>query len=174
MRQNLNDRALKDELTGLYTRRATREMAPERIVQARRSRLGVAVMMLDLDHFKRINDGLGHGAGDLVLRPVGSLLRDNARPDTLLARYGGEEFVVLSPVEDLRAARRLAERLRLAIADAPWAEITHEAAGVTLSAGVALVEIGASLDDALRRADAALYRAKREGRNQVQVGVEAA
>lgn len=174
LRQNLNDRALKDELTGLYTRRAMREMAPERIAQARRSRLGVAVMMLDLDHFKRINDGLGHGAGDLVLRQVASLLRENARPDTLLARYGGEEFVVLSPVEDLRAARRLAERLRLAIADAPWTEITHGAAGVTLSAGVTLVEIGESLDDALRRADAALYRAKREGRNQVQVGVEAA
>lgn len=174
LRQNLNDRALNDELTGLHTRRAMRELAPERIAQARRSRLGVAAMMLDLDHFKRINDGFGHGAGDLVLRQVASLLRDNVRPDTLLARFGGEEFVVLSPVEDLRAARRLAERLRLAIAAAPWAEITHQAISVTLSAGVTLVERGESLDDSLRRADAALYRAKREGRNQVQVGVEVA
>ena len=174
LRQNLTDRALNDELTGLHTRRAMRELAPERIAQARRSRLDVAVMMLDLDHFKRINDGFGHGAGDLVLRAVASLLRDNVRPDTLLARFGGEEFVVLSPVEDLRAARRLAERLRLAVADAPWAEITREALTVTLSAGVTLVELGESLDDALRRADGALYRAKHEGRNQVQVGVEVA
>ena len=114
LRQNLNDRALNDELTGLHTRRALRVLTPERIAQARRSRLDVAVMVLDLDHFKPINDGFGHGAGDLVLRAVASWLRDKVRPDTRLARFGGEEFVVLSPVEDLRAAR-----LRLAIADAP-------------------------------------------------------
>lgn len=130
--------------------------------------------MLDLDHFKRVNDGFGHGAGDQVLRQVASLLRDHARPDTLLARFGGEEFVVLAPVEDLRAARHLAERLRLAIAHAPWAEITQEAISVTLSAGVTLFALGESLDDALRRADAALYRAKRDGRNPVQAGVEVA
>ena len=114
LRQNLNDRALNDELTGLHTRRALRVLAPERIAQARRSRLDVAVMVLDLDHFKPINDGFGHGAGDLVLRAVASLLRDKVRPDTRLARFGGEEFVVLSPVEDLRAAR-----LRLASAEPP-------------------------------------------------------
>ena len=156
------------------TRRALREQAAERIEQARRGRLEMAAVMLDLDHFTAINDRHGHGVGDLVLRQVALALRRQLRADALLARYGGEEFVALVPVEDLRTARSVAERLRGVVADTPWADLVQVDIGVTVSAGVTLLAAGESLDDALQRADEALYRAKRDGRNQVQVGLRVA
>ena len=177
-RQQLSVRALTDELTGLLTRRALREQAADHIQTARAGRLHMAVLMLDLDHFKRINDRHGHAAGDLVLRHAAALWRDCLRPNSLLARYGGEEFVALVPVEDLRTARLVAERLRTAVAAAPWAVLAQLPAAltepVTASIGTTLIAPGESLDDAVQRADEALYRAKREGRNQVQVGLAVA
>jgi diguanylate cyclase (GGDEF)-like protein len=174
LHQQLDLRASTDELTGLLTRRALREAAAEHIAQARRFRLEVAVLILDLDHFKRINDQHGHAAGDGVLRRTAQRLRQQLRPDSLLARYGGEEFVALAPVEDLRGARLVAERLRSAIGGVSLTEGANPALAVTVSIGVTLIEAGEALEDALRRADLALYRAKQEGRNQVQVGLRAA
>jgi len=174
LRARLHLRAATDELTGALTRRALRERADEHVAQARRSRLQVAVLMLDLDHFKLINDRHGHGIGDVVLRNAAGLWRDALRADSLLARYGGEEFVALVPVEDLRAARLIAERLRLAIGQAPWPALTGTTVQATTSVGVTLALDGETLDASLQRADEAMYRAKREGRNQVQVGLAAA
>ena len=173
-RQQLSQRAMTDELTGLFTRRALHETAADHIQNAHESRLKVAVLMLDLDHFKGINDRHGHAAGDLVLRHAAALWRDCLRPNSLLARYGGEEFVALVPVEDLRTARLVAERLRMAVAAAPWGQLAQLAEAVTTSIGATLMAPGESLDDAVQRADEALYRAKREGRNTVQVGLAAA
>ena len=159
--------ATRDSLTGLYNRRyALYEL--ERMI-ARPGR-GVAVMMLDLDHFKQVNDTHGHPVGDRVLRRVARRLRDELRGGDLLARIGGEEFLVALPDCDQQTALDCAERLRRAISGEGFA-LTGDAAPlhVTLSVGIALAapasgETGAALID---RADAALYGAKADGRDQV-------
>jgi diguanylate cyclase (GGDEF)-like protein len=180
----LRHRAAVDELTGALTRRALHEQAPAHIAHTHASRRSLAVFMLDIDHFKRVNDQHGHAVGDRVLRQVGALLREHLRPDCLLARYGGEEFVALVPVSDVQGARVAAERLRKAIADADWSTLEPSTTDInnkpgallspTISLGATLLPSGEALDAALLRADQALYRAKREGRNQVQMGLAAA
>ena len=130
--------------------------------------------MLDLDHFKVVNDTYGHATGDKVLKVAAATLQANVRHDALLARYGGEEFVAVVPVDDLAGARRVAERLRGAIEAAAWSTTVQMANGVTVSVGVALVGAAGGLDEALQRADQALYHAKHEGRNRVQVSLMAA
>jgi len=171
LRHQLRMRAITDELTGLMTRRALRELAPAMIEQQQRAHREAAVLMLDLDRFKHVNDTHGHPAGDAVLRLAARALQAHSRVDTLLARYGGEEFVAVVPVEDLPSARRVAERLRHAVESAPWRQELRLPDPVTVSVGVAIVAAGESLDAALTRADEALYRAKREGRNQCQVAL---
>ncbi len=174
LRQQLRSRAITDELTGTMTRRALGELAPATIELARQRQRDVAVLMLDLDHFKVVNDTYGHPTGDKVLKVAAATLQANVRHDALLARYGGEEFVALVPVDDLAGARRVAERLRGAIEAAAWSTTVQMAQGVTVSVGVALVGRGGSLDEALQRADEAMYHAKRDGRNRVQVNPMAA
>jgi diguanylate cyclase (GGDEF)-like protein len=172
--RQLRIRAITDELTGTMTRRALRELAPALLQQLQREQREVAVLMLDLDRFKEINDTHGHPTGDAVLRVAAQVLQAHLRVDALLARYGGEEFVAVVPVDDLPAARRVAERLRVAVESADWVERLGLRSGVTVSVGVALAQPSEPLDAALQRADEALYRAKREGRNQCQVGLEMA
>ena len=174
LRDQLRERATVDELTGTLTRRALRERAAGFVAEGHRSRRETAVLMVDLDHFKAVNDRWGHGVGDIALRHAARALQQSLRPDTLLSRYGGEEFVAMVPVDGLRGARLVAERLRLAVAQAPWQEATPAPLALTASVGVSLVGTDESLDQALQRADEALYRAKRDGRNQVQVGLRAA
>jgi len=171
LRHQLRMRALTDELTGTMTRRALRELAPALIEQQQRQHRDVAVLMLDLDRFKNINDTYGHQVGDAVLRLAARVLHTHTRVDTLLARYGGEEFVAVVPVEDLPTARRVAERLRHAVESAPWRDELRLTADVTVSVGVAIAGPAETLDATLQRADEALYRAKRDGRNQCQVAL---
>ena len=174
LRQQLSDRAITDELTGIMTRRALRELAPALIGQQHKLRRDVAVLMLDLDHFKRINDSFGHAMGDAVLQLAASTLKAQLRVDSLLARYGGEEFVAIVPVEDLQIARSVAERLRAAVTGVDWQGRLKLARGVTVSVGVAIVGPNETFEASLERADEALYRAKREGRDQCQVSLAAA
>ncbi|HET9208218.1 MAG TPA: GGDEF domain-containing protein [Burkholderiaceae bacterium] len=174
LRHQLRVRAITDELTGTMTRRALRELAPSLVQQQHASQRDVAVLMLDLDRFKAINDTYGHIKGDAVLRMAAEVLQAHARVDTLLARYGGEEFIAVVPVDDLPAARRVAERLRQAIEGADWVGALGLGSGVTVSVGVAVVGPAEPLDAALQRADEALYRAKRDGRNQCQIGLAVA
>jgi diguanylate cyclase (GGDEF)-like protein len=171
LRHQLRMRALTDELTGTMTRRALRELAPALIEQQQQQHHDVAVLMLDLDRFKSINDTYGHPMGDAVLRFAARVLHTHTRVNTLLARYGGEEFVAVVPVEDLPTARRVAERLRHAVESAPWRDELRLPAAVTVSVGVAMVGPAETLDATLQRADEALYRAKRDGRNQCQVAL---
>jgi diguanylate cyclase (GGDEF)-like protein len=158
-----------DPLTGLANRRSLVEQAPRIWRQARRDGQRVASLVLDLDHFKRLNDAYGHAAGDAVLRGVAAALRATVRPPDVLARTGGEELVVLGLVSDPHEARHLAERLRLAVSDS-GAGIEHP---VTVSIGVALTRPGYGEEptDALwrlvDRADAAMYEAKQSGRDRV-------
>lgn len=171
LQRRLHARASTDELTSLLTRRALREQAATLLAQGHRRRAEVAVVLIDLDHFKAVNDRHGHAVGDEVLRTVAATLKAQLRSDALLARYGGEEFVVLLPEIDLPGARRAAERLRAAVQDEGWTRIAAFERGMTVSIGVALAGPGDDLDRTLQRADEALYRAKRDGRNQVQVSL---
>jgi diguanylate cyclase (GGDEF)-like protein len=174
LHQQLHSRAMTDELTGTMTRRALGELAHETVERAHRQQREAAVLMLDLDHFKSINDTYGHGTGDQVLRLAAATLQTNLRQGALLARYGGEEFVAVLVVDDLAAARRVAERLRTSIEGADWRGSVAMSRGMTVSVGVALVAASDGLEEALQRADQALYHAKREGRNRVQVSLSAA
>jgi diguanylate cyclase (GGDEF)-like protein len=163
-----------DPLTGLANRRALVEQAPRIWRQARRDGQRVAALVLDLDHFKRLNDAFGHAAGDEVLRTVATALSATVRPTDVLARTGGEELVVLGLVSDPSEARRLAERLRQAVATSCAAQ------RVTVSIGVALVrptdgEVAAdALWRLIDRADVAMYSAKQGGRDRVTIAVGAA
>ncbi|MGZ4508965.1 MAG: GGDEF domain-containing protein [Blastococcus sp.] len=158
-----------DPLTGLFNRRFLVEQAPRLWRQARRDGTRVAAMVLDLDHFKRLNDAHGHAAGDAVLRAVAASLAATVRPADVLARTGGEELLVLGLVGDPDEAARLAERLRCAVAGTR----TAEGHAVTASIGVAMTRPadGDQPTDALwkliDRADGAMYEAKQQGRDRV-------
>jgi diguanylate cyclase (GGDEF)-like protein len=158
-----------DPLTGLFNRRFLVEQAPRLWRQARRDGTRVAALVLDLDHFKRLNDAYGHAAGDAVLQEVAGALSAAVRPSDILARTGGEELVVLGLVSDPDEAAHLAERLRSAVA----AGRTAAGHAVTASIGVALTRPtdGESATDGLwrlvDRADAAMYEAKQQGRDRV-------
>lgn len=174
LHHQLHMRAATDELTGAMTRRALRELAPPLLREQQQRQHDVAVMMLDLDHFKAINDGHGHPAGDAVLQLAARVLQTQLRFDALLARYGGEEFVAVVPVDGLPSARRVAERLRHAVETTDWRGRLQIARDVTISVGVAMAGPAEALDAVLQRADEALYRAKRDGRNQCQFALAAA
>jgi diguanylate cyclase (GGDEF)-like protein len=158
-----------DPLTGLWNRRFLVQQAPRVWRQARRDGLRVTAMVLDLDHFKRLNDAHGHAAGDAVLRAVADALGATVRPADVLARTGGEEIVVLGLVSDAAEAHHLAERLRVAVSGSS----TEDGHRVTASIGLALTRPvdGEDTVDALwklvDRADAAMYDAKQQGRDRV-------
>jgi len=166
----LEHQASIDSLTGLRNRRAFEEASEREFERARRTGRGLTVLMVDLDHFKDINDTLGHAVGDHALRLFGALFPKILRVNDLVGRVGGEEFCVLLPEVDSAHAVEVAERLRKEVADATEAA-AELARRVTLSVGVA--ELGAA-DETLgmlfRRADNALYRAKAAGRDRVERG----
>jgi len=170
----LHKRATTDHLTGSLTRHALADGAELLIARQQSGENRLATIMIDLDHFKVFNDRHGHAGGDAVLCRVAELLQAQLRGDALLARYGGEEFVALIPVPDLPAARRVAERMRLALEESNWSLTVPGLNRVTASLGVTLLMANESLETALARADEALYRAKNGGRNQVQVSLAAA
>jgi len=162
--RRLRRMAATDALTGLPNRTRL-----EQIYTGHMSveRLPLALLMIDLDHFKRINDNHGHGAGDTVLRAVAAIMRDRIRDSDFVCRLGGEEFCVLLPAADLFAARELAERIRDAIETLECRE-REAVLRLTVSIGIAIAEDAAvSLDTLLHAADQNLYRAKLGGRNQV-------
>jgi diguanylate cyclase (GGDEF)-like protein len=166
--QQLEEAAYRDGLTGLYNRRYFMEHAARELDRAHRMQASTALIMLDLDHFKRTNDVYGHSAGDEVLRCVSKQLQGGIRAYDIAARYGGEEFVVLLANSDLQVGATLAERLRKKIEETNCS-FDGEKHSVTGSFGVAETKDGAdSLADLICRADAALYRAKQDGRNQVR------
>uniref|UniRef100_UPI001330BA2B GGDEF domain-containing protein n=1 Tax=Raoultella terrigena TaxID=577 RepID=UPI001330BA2B len=140
--------------------------AAERIAQARQAGEPAAVVIADIDHFKRINDSHGHDAGDRVLVHVADLLARNSRAQDLLARWGGEEFLLGMPTSGLDDALAVAERMRDAVARQP-AGHGADAIPASVSLGVAQLRSGESLEAAIARADRALYASKDAGRNRV-------
>jgi diguanylate cyclase (GGDEF)-like protein len=169
----VKDNSLRDGLTGLYNRTHALEAIGAELRRARRTRAPLSLIMLDLDHFKQINDRHGHLAGDAVLATVGARMRDALRGSDLKCRYGGEEFLVLLPDTPLEGAQRVAETLRRTLADRPffW---KNERLQVTASFGVT-VAVPAETDPQglVGRADQAMYKAKRQGRNCVLIGAVA-
>ncbi|MBI2838994.1 MAG: diguanylate cyclase [Acidobacteria bacterium] len=167
--------ASRDGLTGLLRRSAFEPIFEREILRSRRHDHPLALMMLDLDHFKSINDRFGHRAGDVVLKRVAATLRQSLRATDTIGRFGGEEFVVLLPETDPEGARRLAESLRTSIQDQAFALPDGTPMLLTVSIGVCALA-GAELPQALEiedRADAAMYAAKRAGRNRVMLDREA-
>ncbi|WP_028618654.1 diguanylate cyclase [Pseudomonas canadensis] len=160
-------KALIDPLTGLPNRAAWSERLDQEVNTWHQRGNNLSLAMLDLDHFKRINDGYGHLAGDKVLKIIANVLRKRLRPSDFIARFGGEEFVLLMPNSSLSDALAAGEVLRAAIQACPF-HFKGEPVTITVSMGVAQFQPGERSDLALKRADEALYRAKAAGRNQVQ------
>jgi diguanylate cyclase (GGDEF)-like protein/PAS domain S-box-containing protein len=161
--------ATTDPLTGLLNRAAFRRAAADALTAARRGKPS-ALAMLDLDHFKRVNDTHGHAAGDAALLMLADLLRENLRPEDAIGRIGGEEFAILFTGLTLTSATPIADRLRRQLQAERFATDSGPA-GVTMSVGLASLDAGRNVDSALRLADAALYAAKRKGRNRIEVAV---
>jgi len=163
--------AVRDPLTGLYNRRYLEESLAREESRAKRNGYPLSVMMIDIDHFKRYNDTYGHAAGDAVLRAVSNCMASLARREDILCRYGGEEFVLVMTNIPPDAIRQRADTLHRGIPRL-HIEHNHQAIGpITLSIGVAMFpDNGSSAKAVLEVADAALYKAKNSGRNQVVVG----
>lgn len=162
-------KALIDPLTGLPNRAAWGERLAHEVEQWQQHGNMLLVAMLDLDHFKRINDGYGHLAGDKVLKIIATQLRKRLRPNDFIARFGGEEFVMLMPATSMAVGMQLANTLRAAIEACPF-HFKGEPVTVTVSIGLAAFKPGERSDQVLKRADQALYRAKAAGRNTIEQG----
>ena len=163
VQEALQDVAARDHLTGAWNRKALYEMANYELLQHRRYHHPLSILMLDLDHFKRVNDLYGHAVGDQVLQHTVEIVTDLLRETDSLYRMGGEEFVVLAPETEFSGAAELGERIRKLIYHADFSPVEI----MTVSVGVTAVVTGDDLDQVLRRVDEALYRAKSEGRNRV-------
>jgi len=168
--EELKEQASTDPLTRLHNRRYFSSEADFLLALCREQKRPMAVMIADIDHFKRVNDTWGHPVGDKVIVRIAQTLKSCCRSRDLLARFGGEEFVILLPDADLRQAALCAERIRATVAKTAFQMVDGETAHVSMSIGVALVDVEQdSIQSALDRADQALYAAKQDGRNRVAI-----
>ena len=169
-KKSLEQRVTHDALTGLLNRPAIFDILHKQILRAKRGGFGIAVIMIDIDHFKRINDTYGHPAGDAVLCEIANRLTQSARSHEYIGRYGGEEFLAIISPYSQEGAVKAAERFRKAIASEEI-NTNQTLIPATISLGVAIATGEESLDEhlLLQRADEALYQAKHKGRNRVEV-----
>ncbi len=154
-----------DPLTHAYNRRKFSELLDQEIKRVERNDRSFSMVMLDIDHFKKINDTHGHDAGDYVLKRMTKLVRENIRDIDILSRYGGEEFVIILPERNLKGAIAVAERIRKVIESACFDKVGQ----ITISAGVSDFIQGDNRESVFKKADNALYIAKNGGRNRVSV-----
>lgn len=161
-------RTVTDAMTGLYNKRFLIEFVDRELVRSVRHHRPLSLVLLDLDHFKQVNDTHGHLAGDAVLRALAARLQKEIRRDELFARYGGEEFAVVLPETEVAGAERLAERLRELVADQPF-EYDGRSLAVTISLGLTTTDGDETLaaPQFIARADEKLYQAKKAGRNKI-------
>ncbi|MGE5616372.1 MAG: diguanylate cyclase [Bacillota bacterium] len=164
LHRRLVDQAITDPLTGAFNRRHMQTRLEESVERGRRSGSAASLLLIDIDHFKRINDRFGHEAGDNVLKGLVIIIRERMRKSDLLFRIGGEEFLLLLPDTPQEAALGVAEELRETVASAP----VHPAVPATISIGVSALDArDTKAEDWVKRADDAMYEAKRAGRNRV-------
>lgn len=165
-REALRREASRDALTGLWNRKAIMDILQRELLRSERDHQPVGVIMIDVDHFKNINDSRGHAAGDAVLRIIASGIAAMVRPYDAVGRYGGEEFLIVAPNCDLSQTCELAERVRVHVAGCSII-VGGSNVQVSLSLGVGTGDTAANLEKVLHAADAALYEAKNSGRNRV-------
>jgi len=169
LEQDLQRMATVDSLSGAWNRRYFSELCTSEIERAGRYKHPLAFLLLDVDHFKSINDTMGHATGDEAIRALGQTCRETLRASDSLGRIGGEEFAVLLPETELDAAQTLAERLRAAMERLELHSPNGEPFGFSISLGVAKADEADSFESLFARADTALYEAKESGRNRVVV-----
>jgi diguanylate cyclase (GGDEF)-like protein len=172
LQAELKEQALRDPLTGLYNRRYLAEMLGRELVRCKRDESSLSVVIMDVDHFKNINDTYGHQVGDEFLKAMANLINIHTRGSDFACRYGGEEFLLLMPSTDLAAAARRAEDLRT-----KWMETVVSFENMTLSTTISLGVSsyplhGSTPDEILIKADRALYQSKHNGRNRTTVWTE--
>ncbi len=173
--QQLQEQARTDSLTGINNRRQFYRLGEPEIGRSHRYGRHLSLLILDVDHFKQVNDTYGHGIGDQLLIALASGLEQSLRSSDVPARFGGEEFVVLMPETSFDIAGEIAERLRVMATELTVVTPTGEKVSVTISIGVSSLQPeDTDLDQMIKRADRALYRAKEAGRNRVesQISVE--
>ena len=170
--RGVKDEAVTDPLTGLSNRRYLWHFLPYELLRVARRESSLAVIMIDLDHFKRVNDIHGHEAGDLVLTKVAALLRSHIRDSDIASRYGGEEFVLVLPDATLEGTKRRADAIRNAIRELKLEHLGKPITGVTASIGIAMFPDHAEDSESLMRiVDDLLYEAKRSGRDRIVVSL---
>jgi diguanylate cyclase (GGDEF)-like protein len=168
LRERLQDEADRDRLTGLYTRRFASAWLKHELTRCERAGCSLAAIMLDIDHFKRVNDAFGHDAGDRMLQSLSRLLRDSTRAGDIACRYGGEEFLLLLPAATEQVAYARAEQIRKDAEALHIEQVGRDSVRATVSAGVAVYPAdGTDADALIQAADVALYAAKGAGRNRV-------
>ena len=171
LRETLRMQSIHDHLTGLYNRRYMRDTLEFEVRRAKRHNSTLGLIMVDVDHFKKFNDTYGHEVGDIVLRELGSFLRNNIRQEDIACRYGGEEFVLIMPNTSLENSRARAEDFRKKIEKDLTINHLKKIHRITVSLGVAAFPVhGHTIEETLNAADAALYLAKTRGRNRVEIG----
>jgi len=168
-KEKLERLATFDSLTGLYNRRAILGKLHELINLANRYKEDFSLSMLDIDHFKRVNDRYGHLTGDEVLEKIATLIRRNIRDTDIVGRYGGEEFIIILPKTNLSSSWVVAERLRTIIEKTGMKESAGNVFAITVSQGLCGWERDEDATSLISRADEALYKAKQKGRNRVQI-----
>jgi diguanylate cyclase (GGDEF)-like protein len=168
-REELERLANFDPLTGLYNRQAILGKLHELINHAKRYKEDFSLSMLDIDHFKKVNDRYGHLTGDEVLEKIASLIYRNIRDTDIAGRYGGEEFIIILPQADSSAAMVVAERIRNIIENAEMKDSAGNVFAITVSLGISIWEHGEDAYSLISRADEALYNAKENGRNRVEI-----
>lgn len=166
-REQMRVQATHDALTGIWNRAAILETLQRELARSERQKLPVAIIMVDIDHFKQINDSHGHLAGDAVLREAARRLRSSIRPYDSIGRYGGEEFLIIVPGTNPQGAFSQAERLRVSMSREPIT-FSDGHVNVTISLGVTVNSGGEKGEELIHAADAALYRAKSRGRNRTE------
>lgn len=175
LRESLRDQSIRDPLTGLFNRRFMQECLDREMLRGTRKNRSLAVIFIDIDHFKRFNDMFGHEAGDEVLRSMSDFFRSHFRGDDVICRYGGEEFAIILPESSAQDAAVRADLLRLAAKDL---KLTHHGVtldSVTISAGIAgYPEHASTATELLNAADACLYEAKAKGRDRIVLATSAA
>ena len=168
----LREKSVRDVLTGLYNRRYLEETLTRELKRAARKEYSLGIIMIDIDHFKRINDTLGHAAGDAFLKEFDKLLIDQVRQYDIACRYGGEEFVLMMPEVTKELTR---ERAEILLEKTKQLKVQYKEKileSITISLGVAIYpEHGSTCEVILKSADDALYKAKREGRDRVVVAI---
>jgi diguanylate cyclase (GGDEF)-like protein len=168
LQSKLENQSVRDGLTGLFNRHFMQISLDRELSRAARRNQSLAVLMLDVDHFKRFNDTYGHAAGDEALKGVADVLKSSIRPEDIACRYGGEEFTLLLADTSTKAAFERSERILDVVSSLSVQLAGRTYRGLTISIGVAMYpNDGETLDELLRKADEALYRSKRQGRNQV-------